>query len=70
MPKVQAVLELYDLLKVSNTDMRQPVGLEEQLLKDDAMDTEVGQSMLQLLQVSLLPPLASMHTQRHLVCVT
>ena len=55
MPKVQAALELYDLLKVSNTDLRQPVGLEEQLLKDDAMDTEVGQSMLQLLQVRPLP---------------
>ena len=64
MPKVQAALELYDLLKVSNTDLRQPVGLEEQLLKDDAMDTEVGQSMLQLLQVSPLPRLEciNLHT--------
>jgi hypothetical protein len=48
---VQAALELYDILSESNIDLRQPVGLEEQLLKDDVLDTEVGQSMLQLLQV-------------------
>ena len=51
MPKVQTALELYDILSESNIDLRQPVGLEEQLLMDDALDTEVGQSMLQLLQV-------------------
>jgi hypothetical protein len=50
-PKVQAALELYDILSESNIDLRQPVGLEEQLLKDDVLDSEVGQSMLQLLQV-------------------
>ncbi len=50
-PKVQAALELYNILSESNIDLRQPVGLEEQLLKDDALDSEVGQSMLQLLQV-------------------
>ncbi|DBA72255.1 TPA: putative 3',5'-cyclic phosphodiesterase pde-3, variant 2 [Trebouxia sp. C0005] len=49
-PKVQAALELYDILSESNIDLRQPVGLEEQLLKDDVLDSEVGQSMLQLLQ--------------------
>ena len=50
-PKVQAAMELYNILSESNTDLRQPVGLEEQLLKDEALDSEVGQSMLQLLQV-------------------
>ncbi len=50
-PKVQAALELYAILSESNIDLRQPVGLEEQLLKDDVLDSEVGQSMLQLLQV-------------------
>ena len=55
MPKVQAALELYHILSESNTDLRQPVGLEMQLLKDEALDSEVGQSMLQLLQVSLAP---------------
>ncbi|KAL0050499.1 hypothetical protein WJX82_000833 [Trebouxia sp. C0006] len=49
-PKVQAALELYAILSESNIDLRQPVGLEEQLLKDDVLDSEVGQSMLQLLQ--------------------
>ena len=47
----QVALELYDILSESNIDLRQPVGLEEQLLKDEALDSEVGQSMLQLLQV-------------------
>lgn len=51
LPKVQAAMELYNILSESNTDLRQPVGLEEQLLKDEALDSEVGQSMLQLLQV-------------------
>ena len=46
-----AALELYNILSESNIDLRQPVGLEEQLLKDDVLDSEVGQSMLQLLQV-------------------
>ena len=53
MPKVQAALELYSILGESNIDLRQPVGLEQQLLKDEALDSEVGQSMLQLLQVPL-----------------
>lgn len=50
---MQAAMELYNILSESNTDLRQPVGLEEQLLKDEALDSEVGQSMLQLLQVLL-----------------
>lgn len=59
MPKVQAALELYHILSESNTDLRQPVGLEMQLLKDEALDSEVGQSMLQLLQVSCRSSLTS-----------
>ena len=53
MPKVHSALELYHILSESNTDLRQPVALEKQLLKDEALDSEVGQSMLQLLQVSI-----------------
>ena len=52
---MQAAMELYNILSESNTDLRQPVGLEAQLLKDEALDSEVGQSMLQLLQVHLTP---------------
>ena len=51
LPSVPAVLNLYHLL--SDSDLRQPVALEEQLLKDQHMDTDVGKSMLQLLQVTL-----------------
>ena len=54
-------MELYNILSESNTDLRQPVGLEEQLLKDDALDSEVGQSMLQLLQVLLAESSAGAH---------
>lgn len=54
-PKVQAALELYTILGESNIDLRQPVDLEQQLLKDEALDSEVGQSMLQLLQVFFFP---------------
>lgn len=50
MPPVQKALELYDTLSKSDTDLRQPVGLEQQLLKRNDLDTEVGQSMLQLLK--------------------
>ena len=54
-------MELYNILSESNTDLRQPVGLEEQLLKDEALDSEVGQSMLQLLQVLLAKSSAGAH---------
>ena len=50
MPSVQGVLNLYHLL--SESDLRQPVALAEQLLKDQNMDSDVGKSMLQLLQVN------------------
>ena len=52
---MQAALELYTILGESNIDLRQPVDLEQQLLKDEALDSEVGQSMLQLLQVFFFP---------------
>ncbi|KAL0021983.1 hypothetical protein WJX77_002623 [Trebouxia sp. C0004] len=48
-PSVQCALDIYHVLTESNTDLRQPVGLESQLLKKSSMDTEVGMSMLQLL---------------------
>ena len=55
-PPIQTALELYNVLSKSDTaSLRQPVGLEQQLLKDKEMDSEVGQSMLQLLKVLLLP---------------
>lgn len=54
-PPVQAALDLYRMLSEPGVDLRQPVRLENQLLVNNVdMDTEVGQSMLQLLQV-LLP---------------
>ena len=61
---MQAAMELYNILSESNTDLRQPVGLEAQLLKDEALDSEVGQSMLQLLQVRFTPssPGAAMYS--------
>lgn len=48
---MQSALDIYHVLTESNTDLRQPVGLESQLLKKSSMDTEVGMSMLQLLTV-------------------
>ena len=50
-PSVQSALDIYHILTESNTDLRQPVGLETQLLKESSMDSEVGMSMLQLLAV-------------------
>ena len=49
-PSVQRALHLYHILSESNTNLRQPIGLETQLLQSEK-DTEVGRSMLQLLQV-------------------
>ena len=43
---------MYRMLSEPGIDLRQPVRLEKQLLKAHLdMDTEVGASMLQLLQV-------------------
>lgn len=50
-PPVQSALDLYNILMASGTDLRLPVGLENQLLADNDMDSEVGKSMLQLLKV-------------------
>lgn len=54
-PPVQAALEVYRLLSAPGVDLRQPVRLEKQLLKEQ-LDTEVGASMLQLLQVQYEKP--------------
>ena len=48
---MQMALELYQVLSQSDTNLRQPVRLENQLLQDQRMDSDVGKSMLQLLQV-------------------
>ncbi len=48
---VQAALDLYHILSKSGTDLRQPIGLKKQLLQEYSLDADVGQSMLQLLQV-------------------
>ena len=50
MPSKQEALTLSILLHDADNKLRQPVGLEEQLLQH--MDEEVGQSMVQLLQVT------------------
>lgn len=50
-PSVQEALDVYHILTEGNNDLRQPVGLETQLLKESSMDSEVGMSMLQLLSV-------------------
>lgn len=50
-PAVDAILELYQLLLEAGSQLRQPVALEEQLLKHNGLSSDVGKSMLQLLQV-------------------
>ena len=50
-PAIERVINLYKLLSESDTHLRQPVALEQQLLKEQRMGSDVGQSMLQLLQV-------------------
>ncbi|KAL3147885.1 putative 3',5'-cyclic phosphodiesterase pde-3, variant 2 [Trebouxia sp. C0010 RCD-2024] len=49
-PPVQAALDLYHILSESDTNLRQPVGLEKQLLREYSLDADVGQSILQMLQ--------------------
>lgn len=51
-PSVQTALDLYNILVASGTDLRLPVGLENQLMADNDLDSEVGKSMLQLLKVT------------------
>ena len=48
---MQEAVDLYNILSESDTNLRQPVGMESQL-KDSTMDSDVAQSMLQLLQVT------------------
>lgn len=51
-PSKQDALDLSVILHGADTKLRQPVGLEQQLLQHPSMDEEVGQSMVQLLQVT------------------
>ena len=51
-PSVSAALQLLHILTNAGTRLRVPVGLEKQL-KDTEVDTEVGRSMYQLLQVGV-----------------
>ncbi len=53
---VQAALDLYHILSESGADLRQPIGLKKQLLQTYSLDADVGQSMLQLLQVHSQSP--------------
>ena len=57
-PTVQTALDLYNILLASGTDLRLPVGFENQLMADKELDSEVGKSMLQLLKVSHTKPYA------------
>ena len=50
-PTIQEALDLHFILSKSDTQLRQPVGLEEQLMSDTRLDSIVGMSMLQLFQV-------------------
>lgn len=53
-PTIQEALDLHFILSKSDTQLRQPVALEEQLMTDSRLDSVVGMSMLQLLQVNPL----------------
>lgn len=56
------ILDLRQILTESNTDLRQPIGLERQLLENcQSTDGEVGLSMLQLLKVSLVGSITCLH---------
>ena len=63
-PTVQDALDLHFILSKSDTDLRQPVGLEQQLMADNRLDSVVGMSMLKLLQAGTLEPCTATH-----VCV-
>lgn len=53
MPPVTTAMHTYHLLSQAGTHLHAPVGLEDQLMDVKDMDTEVGKSMYQLLQVSV-----------------
>ena len=57
MPPVTTAMHTYHLLSQAGTHLHAPVGLEDQLMDVKDMDTEVGKSMYQLLQVSVCPVL-------------
>ena len=65
-PPVEIALELYSILSESDTNLRQPVGLENQLMKN-SLGSEVGQSILQLLQVRI-SLLLFLHSAMHVIC--
>lgn len=51
-PTVDETMDVYQLLLEAGSQLRQPVALEEQLLAlDNGLSSDVGKSMLQLLQV-------------------
>ena len=52
-PPLEQALELHSILSRSDTNLRQPVALEDQLLMG-RMGSGVGESMLQMLQVLCL----------------
>ena len=56
-PPVSAALQLHHILTDAGTQLRVPVGLETQLKYND-VDSDVGKSMYQLLQVRLLAPVS------------
>ncbi len=49
---MQEAVNLYNMLSDSDTNLRQPIGMANQLLQE-GMDSDVARSMLQLLQVRL-----------------
>lgn len=65
LPPVEVALDLYNILSKSDTDLRQPVALETQLLKDNDMDSDVAKSMLQLLKVLLVAMLGPLGVWLH-----
>lgn len=56
-PSNNETVALFHLLPQANVDLRQPVGLEEQLMEDSDMEAEVGLAMVQLLKVSFPGPM-------------
>ena len=47
---MQEAVDLYNMLSDSDTNLRQPIGMANQLFQE-GMDSDVARSMLQLLQV-------------------
>ena len=51
---MQEAVDLYNMLSDSDTNLRRPIGMANQLLQE-GMDSDVARSMLQLLQVTTAP---------------